>query len=459
LQEARSQLADLSTQQPDITSLVDRDTALRLQDIERDLGQPALARKQRASLEQEREMILGTVDPNDRLPKQAEREQARQVKQLQDRIAKLEQQHGEARATADAAIADLRRKLGRHGEEFQPQQVMDATPFEEPADFAAALQRADLMRQARIVREHVMPEEGAGGRRGLPAPEDHGAAVGSSALERPTTSRDNLARIDREARALIAGVPTGKPPVARVKGDEIAPASADVRTLLKAVRNWYRATLAGKSVERADLGKINFTRRGMNEAMHFGANPTKLRLFPAVPEVIEKGDYVGSEAPRRNKRREVVRYHFIEATVEVGGEPHRVRVTIEERPDGKLYYNHDLPAEYRHGRNEEGPQSGPRNGDDNGPSGAPAGRSSKEGVATEGAAPAPTAHDLPSNSQSATRNVGADSGDINLQMVDHGPANPEMRALAAEHEQADQGVKEAQAIQGCLGGPKEGGNG
>lgn len=153
LSELRTQISDIGSRTPAIADLVDPDTAIRLRAIEQDMKAPALAKKQRLALEQERDMILQTVDPKDRLPKQAEREQTKQLAELQEKVTKLEAQREEAKATADQAVADLRRKLGRYGEDFQPEQAVTDFGLKVPADLERAIQRADFERNARVVRE------------------------------------------------------------------------------------------------------------------------------------------------------------------------------------------------------------------------------------------------------------------------------------------------------------------
>jgi hypothetical protein len=159
LTDLHGQIADMDSRTPSIHDLVDPDTSLRLQDIESDLAKPALAKQQRTALEQERDMIVSTVDPADQLPKQAEKTQAKARAGLQAQVDKLAAQRVEAAATAKGATDDLRTKLDRYAGApgFEPKAAIEDLGFKEPADFADALQRADLMRQARILREHVQP--------------------------------------------------------------------------------------------------------------------------------------------------------------------------------------------------------------------------------------------------------------------------------------------------------------
>lgn len=203
LQAARSRLADIEGRTPSAADLLDPDTALRLQDIEADLAAPGLRRQRRDQLEQEREMIMATVDPRDRLPKQAERAQRAQIAEAQKEVDRLAGPHAEARATADAAVVDLRRKLGRYAEEFEPatihQTIAQDLGLPSGADLGLAIQRADMMRQARMVRE-VLPE---------PAPPEFnrasvkGASEGIQPAGAGEPTPEQIAALDRQAVSIL----------------------------------------------------------------------------------------------------------------------------------------------------------------------------------------------------------------------------------------------------------------
>lgn len=205
LQQARAQLDEITSQRPSIADLVDPDTAERLQDIDADLARSGLRRQRRDELEREREMILQTVDPRDRLPRQAEKDQQAKIVDIEQRIAKLEETRAEARKTSDAAVADLKTKLGRYGdmaEPAQPQAVAQDLGFTEPAGLADAIHRADLFRQAAIAREAMPAAES-------PAQD---AVRQASVAERPATSAatesppdpEQLAALKTQADAVLA---------------------------------------------------------------------------------------------------------------------------------------------------------------------------------------------------------------------------------------------------------------
>lgn len=136
-------------------------------------------------------------------------------------------------------------------------------------------------------------------------------------------------------------------PVATLTGDEIAPLDAPAADLRKAARAWYNENLRGRVVVNPAIGEIEFSKAGMNKAISSSANPNKLRLFPALPALIEQGRLV-SEAPVADPtaKPNVRRYLWLEGDVSLAGETHRVSVNLEERTDGRIYYNHSLPDQY-----------------------------------------------------------------------------------------------------------------
>jgi len=170
LSAARARIAELESGRQSVADLLDPETAMRLQDIEQDLAAPALTRKQRTALEQERDMIMQSVDPKDRLPKELEKKTRAERTEVEKQIVKLEAAREEAAARGQEAVYDLRRKLDRYayapGFEWAgaPGQKMGAEPiakdlgFKAPADLGLAIAKADVLRQARMLREFGIGE-------------------------------------------------------------------------------------------------------------------------------------------------------------------------------------------------------------------------------------------------------------------------------------------------------------
>lgn len=132
-------------------------------------------------------------------------------------------------------------------------------------------------------------------------------------------------------------------PVARLSGRELGDFGDDVVALRAAARDYYARSLRGTSVEHPELGTVHFTQRGGQKALSSSANPLKLKLFPALPEII-RGGRVEASTPNRDpvRHHNVKAFHWVTAEVEIAGERRKVGVTIREDTGGRLYYNHNL---------------------------------------------------------------------------------------------------------------------
>ncbi|WP_250533984.1 hypothetical protein [Caballeronia sp. AZ10_KS36] len=136
-----------------------------------------------------------------------------------------------------------------------------------------------------------------------------------------------------------------RPAVSTLHGEEIAPKGTDIKALRAAAADFYTRNLAGTKVHNGEIGDIELNKRGMKKALWSSANPDKLRLFAALPDILQNGRLMGSADNLDLARKpDVVRYHYLEAPVELDGKRVTVRATVEERNNGKLYYNHTLPG-------------------------------------------------------------------------------------------------------------------
>lgn len=163
------------------------------------------------------------------------------------------------------------------------------------------------------------------------------------------------------------------------------------------------------TVTNPELGEIKFTRKGINKAIAASADLLKLRLFPAIPEILKNGyhvDTVPNSDPVNYPT--IVQYHWIEANVGIGEEVHRVRVAVEEHTDGKIYYNHNLPDRYARPGDEQHPLL----------QGTQAGSPSKAGgLRADGVPEASTARSGPASSRPSEPNVSRPADDLNLQIL------------------------------------------
>lgn len=64
----------------------------------------------------------------------------------------------------------------------------------------------------------------------------------------------------------------------------------------------------------------------------------KARLFPAIPDVIERGQYHEREVVTGRKD-DIVAFHYFDGRVDVGGNVVQVGATVAEDSRGNLFYN------------------------------------------------------------------------------------------------------------------------
>ena len=132
-------------------------------------------------------------------------------------------------------------------------------------------------------------------------------------------------------------------PVVELTGVEMATMDTPLNELRDLARNWYDANLRGKKLKNEKSGmEVEFA--GSRKAISSSANPDKLRLFPAVGHVIEKGD-ISELIPvdsNRAKAQNIRGYRWITAPVRLGDKMVELGVTVREDNNGRLYYNHNI---------------------------------------------------------------------------------------------------------------------
>jgi uncharacterized protein YejL (UPF0352 family) len=138
---------------------------------------------------------------------------------------------------------------------------------------------------------------------------------------------------ETEAVAGKFSVPSGHQfrPVLDLSGDELGNFGDDMHALRKAAVDWYRLNLQRQGpAHRDDLDDILFTRMGMKEFAHFGADPAKMKMVVALRQIIEQGEYQGPRELEHKRNDGIVRFHPIDADVTLEGRDYRVRVLIGE---------------------------------------------------------------------------------------------------------------------------------
>jgi hypothetical protein len=160
---------------------------------------------------------------------------------------------------------------------------------------------------------------------------------------RKARNEDIKAALRQAAAEPEGGYEQGEP-VAAVKGDELGPAGELTREQLGALREAAREVwlkdIRGTTVEHPTLGKIYFSRSGEGEFFTYSADPDKLRLVPALKEIVRGAEHKGTTPHTpRGPGDNVKAYHWLEADVTIGGKPRRVGITVFEDRHGNKFYN------------------------------------------------------------------------------------------------------------------------
>lgn len=198
---------------------------------------------------------------------------------------------------------------------------------------------------------------------------------------------DHPVRISAEAPA--GGLAQAEPH-AKITGEEFGGSETSVAELRKAARDWYQNTVRNTEIMNVASGRtIHFGRGG--KAFATSADPQKIRLFAALPDLLKNGEIVRSKPPSDIDRETNVKaYHYLEGTVRIGDRDVRVDVTLREDDKGNLYYNHNP-------RKEDGPLA-----------------------QEDRAAPAHKAGGLSNQAGTRAENVAPSSGDLNLHVLGGG---------------------------------------
>lgn len=171
----------------------------------------------------------------------------------------------------------------------------------------------------------------------------HGLAVGEdpAALYRELTGGG--LRVERVADPAAFGEAAQQAavgqPVAVLRGDEIGARTLDIAELRERAMAYYDQHLAPQAVVREGFGEVRFDGRGRRKTRATSADPDKLRLIPAIPDIIRHGRHVGSAPGRHADSASIRRVHWFEGQVDLDGTLHTARVQVQERTDGRFYYN------------------------------------------------------------------------------------------------------------------------
>lgn len=129
--------------------------------------------------------------------------------------------------------------------------------------------------------------------------------------------------------------------VATLTGTELGEEFSDLKDLRRAGIDYYRREFQHglKTIDRPGFGRIAFTRVGRDHLETFSANADKLRVIPAIPAILEHGDYLGRAASHKTRRDGIVAFHIFAADVQLGDRVLRVTTLVGEDRAGNRFYD------------------------------------------------------------------------------------------------------------------------
>lgn len=134
------------------------------------------------------------------------------------------------------------------------------------------------------------------------------------------------------------------PGVVKITGQELGDYK-DIKELRQKAVDYYKAHLQGKSVEHPELGKVMFSRKGLKKFNHTSVSEEKLKLLPAVADIIKHGEYQGKEDISKERADGIMCFHRINTDVKLNDKVFYVSVLIFEDTAGNKFYNLNPNAE------------------------------------------------------------------------------------------------------------------
>ena len=125
---------------------------------------------------------------------------------------------------------------------------------------------------------------------------------------------------------------------AHITGKELGD-GLSTKNLRRASRDYAEKHFVGKTYHNESSGvDIGVTRQGIKHALA-NANDIEMRLMPALPKMLERAQYVGSE-PDKFGRADIKATHKYVTEVRVGDEVVSVGIVVRELSDGHRHYDH-----------------------------------------------------------------------------------------------------------------------
>ncbi|MDR0676249.1 MAG: DUF2213 domain-containing protein [Elusimicrobiota bacterium] len=126
--------------------------------------------------------------------------------------------------------------------------------------------------------------------------------------------------------------------VIKITGKELGEYK-DIKELRDKSIEYYRENLQGKSVENKELGKVLFSRKGLDKYKNASADTNKLKMVVALKNIIENGEYLGEKKLYKKRDDGIVKFHRISKEVKLDNKTYKTEILISEDREGNKFYD------------------------------------------------------------------------------------------------------------------------
>lgn len=121
-----------------------------------------------------------------------------------------------------------------------------------------------------------------------------------------------------------------------LKGNELGSTDEEIR---ENGLKYFKENYQGKKFDNPELKGILFSRAGLNKLKSNSADIEKIKAIPALKDIVEKGEYMGSEDLAHPRQDGIIKFHRINHDVSINGQKENMSVLIGEDRDGNRFYN------------------------------------------------------------------------------------------------------------------------
>lgn len=121
-----------------------------------------------------------------------------------------------------------------------------------------------------------------------------------------------------------------------LKGNELGSTDEEIR---ENGLKYFKENYQGKKFDNPELKGILFSNPGIKKFYTNSADIHKIKAIPALKDIIEKGEYQGSEDLAHPRQDGIIKFHRINHNVSIDGHKENMSVLIGEDKNGNKFYN------------------------------------------------------------------------------------------------------------------------